>query len=357
MSSQRIGRVKLLRQVVIAAVSVALLASGSVGKAVADEGDPPVEVAPVKIEVSAAAPSSAYLHSAVTAKGKVTVTNATGDVAVQARVKIDGVWKNQGAATTVAADPAGSAFELPLGYGAGTLGTSKWQVVASLPSGESATSTFKVKRLAQKVSIKAATPKRVGSTVTASGKLTGFDDAVTVKAQVSIDGKWRTKKTVTVKKGVGSYKIELAYGENKVGTRTWRVTAASGPQKATSSKIKLQRIPLRAITAKADRTKQIGSKLYAKGKITGYEGKVKVKAQVYAKGKWTTKKTATVKVKYAGTSYKIELPYSVNTIGTTTWRVLVDDGNAARKSSKFKVSRVAGTIDSRCLTGRTLCIS
>ncbi|WP_297103113.1 L,D-transpeptidase [Tessaracoccus sp.] len=355
---------KLLRQIVIAAVSGALLASGSVGKAVADEGEPPVETAPViEIAVSATAPSSAYLHSAVAAKGKVTVTNATGDVTVQAQAKVDGAWKDQGAATTVAAAEAGSAFVLPLTYKTGTLGTSEWQVVAAVPaSGEtaavSATSTsFKIKRLAQKVSITAATPKRVGSTVTASGKLTGFDDAVTVKAQVYVDGKWSTKKTVTVRRGADAYKVELPYAKNKVGTRTWRVTATSGSQKATSSKVKLQRIPLRAITAKADRTKQIGSKVYAKGKITGYEGKVKVRAQVNLNGNWTTKKTVKVKVKYTGTSYKIELPYGVNAIGTTTWRVLVDDGTAARKSSKFKVSRVAGTIDSRCLTGRTLCIS
>ncbi len=211
--------------------------------------------------------------------------------------------------------------------------------------------------VAAAVTLNATALKRVGKPITAYGRLTGFSAAVKVEAQVYVKDAWKTAGTVTVPAGGTSYKVELAYDVNKVGTRTWRVLATSGEQKAKSDKIKVQRIPLRAVTAEADRTKQIGSKNYVKGKVVGYDGKVKVQAQVYAKGKWVTKKSTTVKAKYAGTSYKLELPYAVNTRGTTTWRVRVDDGEAARRSSKFKVSRVAGNIDKRCLTGRVLCIS
>lgn len=352
---------KLLRRVVIAALSVALLAPGAYGIARADEDAPVEELAP-SLSVTATAPSTAYLGSAVTTKGKVTVQDATGAVTVQAQVKVDGAWKKD-ASTVVAANAAGVFdYQLPLSYRATKASTQEWKVVASLPAAGDApalekTATFTVKMLPQKVSISASALKRVGEKANASGTLTGFDGAVTVKAQVKVDGKWSTKKTVTVKKGVTSYKVELTYGATKTGTRSWRVVATSGSQKATSSTITQQRIPLRAVTAKADRTKQIGSKAYAKGKVSGFDGKVKVKAQVYVDGTWRTKKTTTVKVKYSGTSYKIELPYAVNSIGTRTWRVLVDDGKATRKSSKFKVSRVAGSIDSRCLTGRTLCVS
>jgi len=367
MRMQRTGRVTLLRRVVTAVISIALLSTGAVGVARADEGTPvptPTETAPPpatpKLAVTASAPATTYLARATAASGTVTVEDTTAPVSVQAQVKVDGKWRNDGKPAAVASN---GKFTLPLAYGLKKVATYEWKVVASVPATTEATAasadskSFKVKRLAQKVTIKADAIKRVGKKLTASGKLTGFDGAVTVKAQVYVDGKWRTKNTVKVKKGATSYKAELTYDLNKAGKRTWRVVATSGSQKATSSKIKVQRIPLRAIDARADRTKQIGSRNYAKGKVTGFEGKVKVKAQVYAKGKWSTKKTVTVKAKYSGTSYKVELPYAVNGRGTTTWRVLVDDGKATRKSAKFKVSRVAGNIDSRCLTGRVLCVS
>ncbi|MFT3888584.1 MAG: L,D-transpeptidase [Arachnia sp.] len=346
-------------------MSVALLTTGSAGLAAADEGDKgasPQETAtqPVapKLSLSAGAPASAYLGVDVVAKGTVSVANATGTVTVTSLTWVDGAWVED-SAVTVAASADGVAFEVPLAAGATTAGSRTWRVRATLEGTDASalTENFTVKRIAQTVTLKGAAVRWVGKDLVAWGNVKGFSGDVKVAAQVWIGDKWHTKHTVTLKKGTTSYEVDLAYNKSTAGKYTWRVVATSGKQKAISDKLRVVRSPLPSVTAKADRTKQIGATNQAKGKIYGYDGKVRVRAQVYVGGAWKTKETTTVTASRLGTSYKITLPYAANKRGTTTWRVLVDADGVTKKTSSFKVSRVAGSIDSRCLTGRVLCIS
>ncbi|MFT3888123.1 MAG: L,D-transpeptidase [Arachnia sp.] len=151
----------------------------------------------------------------------------------------------------------------------------------------------------------------------------------------------------------------LATGSASLAGAEEREPALAGLSVSAAKTVKqsAERSVTRKVTAKADRTKGLGSKVYAKGTITGFGGTVRVRAQAYVGGVWKTKKTITVTAKPSGTSYKALLSYGANTKGTKTWRVVVDDGEATSTSSSFKVTRIAGTIDSRCLTGRVLCVS
>lgn len=342
-----------LRAMITAVISLALIVTAA-GTAAADEPPTP-ELATPGVTVSAP-PTSAYVGRSITIKGAV--AGLAGSVKVQAQRYIDGKWRTQ-ASKTIDAAAEGTNYSIGASDKVNEAKATAWRIVASDETNSATSAKFYVKRTAPKVSFKTSDLRRVGQDVTASGTLTGFSGSTKLRLQVYHNGEWYTQAKTTVKaseKGT-SYKLVDKGGIDKTGTKKWRVVANAGKVEAKSSKISVKHVPTRKVTASATRSLQVGSNNYASGTVRGYTGTVKVKAQVYNDGEWQTKETKTIKASYDGTSYDVALPYGVNSAGTKTWRIVADDGSNTSKSSSFKVTRVSAKLDSRCLTGRALCIS
>ncbi|MEZ5086395.1 MAG: L,D-transpeptidase family protein [Tessaracoccus sp.] len=234
-----------------------------------------------------------------------------------------------------------------------TASTSSTQTAESKPS--TSASTQAQASAAAKVTAKVNSPMEVGKEAFIYGNLSGFSGKVTIKPQAWVGNRWSTAPSVT---STGStYKAPLAYGANNPGSYKWRVTATDGTRTVISNEVTLQRTSKvkASVTAKAEQgTMTIGAPAQVTGKLTGFSGKVTIKPQVKIGDRWSTAPNVTT----TGSTYKAPLAYGANKAGTYTWRVVATDGTNTVTSSNFTVTRTAQTnLDSRCMTGRAMCIS
>lgn len=342
-----------LRALITAVISLALISTAFAGIAAA--APTPAEPPAPGVTVSSP-PKSAYVGRPISIKG--TVTGIAGSVKIDAQRYSDGAWRTH-ASKTINAAVEGTEYSISAPDKVNKAKATAWRVVVSTDTVSETSAKFYVKRNSPKVSMKTSDLRRVGQSVTARGTLTGFSGSTTLRLQVYHNGEWHTQVKKSVKAGEKGTRYEIVdkNGITKTGTKKWRVLANAGKVSAKSSKVSVKHVPNRKVTAWATRTLKVGSSNYASGKVVGYTGKVTVKAQVYTDGAWRTKETKTIKASYSGSYYEIALPYGVNSSGTKTWRVVADDGKKSTKSGKFKVTRVSAKLDSRCLSGRALCIS
>ena len=152
---------------------------------------------------------------------------------VQTQVLINGTWS-----TSQVTSSTGS-YTLPLTYGANTVGTTTWRVVASDGYTRATSPTFTLTRTAApKVTATSAGTKTVGQTTYVWGSFSGLKSPARVQTQVLINGTWSTSQVTS---STGSYTLPLTYGANTVGTTTWRVVASDGYTRATSPTFTLTR--------------------------------------------------------------------------------------------------------------------
>ncbi len=345
------------KRLTVGLISGALLAT-SASFAAADTTPtptPPLTAAAPAVaggNVTISMPTAQYVGVKAYATGKV--SGFTGNVTVRAQVYVDGAWKS-GAPVTVA---EGGTYKLLLSTGTNTKGSWKWRVTASDSAGTTATTdTHTIKRVATPTVTASATRYRaVGSTVKLTGKLKGFlPGKVTVESQVRVNGAWKTLSKTTTSST--SYSVSAQYKTGTLATYKFRVRATQDSQRVGSSSVKVTRVPKKSASINKDRVKLLGASTYATGTVKGYSGKVTIAAQVRSNGKWVTKTKTTISVKYNGTKYSLPLTYKEDHTGTVKWRVLVTQGSSRTGSSSMKITRTLKGIDSRCLTGRVLCIS
>ncbi|WP_255556093.1 L,D-transpeptidase [Tessaracoccus palaemonis] len=345
------------KRLTVGLISGALLAT-SASLAVADPTPAPTPTlgaaAPAAAvgNVTISMPTAQYVGVKSYATGRV--SGFTGQVTVKAQVYVDGAWKS-GTPVTVA---EGGAYKLLLSTGTHTKGSWKWRVTASDAAGTTATTdTHTIKRVATpRVTASTTRYRAVGSTVKLTGKLKGFlPGKVTIESQVRVNGAWKTLSKSTTSST--SYSISAQYRTGTLATNKFRVRATQSPTTVGSDSVKVTRVPKKSASINKDRVKLLGASTYATGTVKGYSGKVTVAAQVRSHGKWVTKAKKTVSAKYNGTKYSLPLTYREDHTGTVKWRVLVTQGSSRTGSSSMKITRTLKGIDSRCLTGRVLCIS
>lgn len=352
---------RLARRLTVGLISGALLAT-SASLAVADSTSTttPADTPSQAVAAPAAAvgnvtismPTAQYVGVKSYATGKV--SGFTGQVTVKAQVYVDGAWKTSTSATVA----EGGTYKLLLSTGTHTKGSWKWRVTASDTAGTTATTdTYTFKRVATpSVTASATRYRAVGSTVKLTGKLKGFlPGKVTVESQVRVNGAWKTLSKTTTSST--SYSVSAQYKTGTLATYKFRVRATQDSQRVGSSSVKVTRVPKKSASINKDRVKLLGASTYATGTVKGYSGKVTVAAQVRSNGKWVTKTKKAISVKYNGTKYSLPLTYKEDHTGTVKWRVLVTQGSSRTGSSSMKITRTLKGIDSRCLTGRVLCIS
>ena len=266
-------------------------------------------------------------------------------VTVTSQVLVNGSWSNSRSVTT------DGAYVLPLTYGAGTVGSTTWRIRATAGSESAYSSEFTFERTAKPtVDLSTAGSRAVGVGTNAWGNVSGFSGNVNVSLQVLVNGSWSTSRSTTT---TGYYALPLTYGANAVGTYSFRVVATDGSVTATSPTVTFRRTANPTVTATSAGIKAVGAGTSVWGKVSGFSKPVTVSTQVLINGRWNTSQRTTT----TG-SYTLPLTYGVNSMGTTTWRVVASDGSTTATSANFTLLRTSSVkVDARCLTGRALCIS
>lgn len=304
------------------------------------------------VSLSVTSSAAPLLLTGVAAQATGTLTGFSGKVTVRAQALVKGEWVDDTSVVT-----SERTYKVGLRTGASTAGTYRFRVQAVSAQGEATSAEFSIQRVNQPtITASAPVDRRVGAELHASGKLTGFlPGKVTIQSQVQVNGKWRNDTRVTVSSR--NYSVALTYNSKKQGTYRWRIVATQGVLSTTSGAFIVNRVPHRSVTVKAPSSVRTGASLSATGTILGYSGKVTLQAQVLVNGKWIIDRTKTLKASHFGTSYSIPLTYRAGKAGTQTWRMVVTNGTLVTQSSKISTKRVSPSIDSRCLTGRAICIS
>lgn len=278
------------------------------------------------------------------------VSGFTGPVTVSTQVLVGGRWS-----TSQTLKDIKDEFVISLTYGAGTPGVYTWRIVAEANGQTVVSPEFTLTRIGKAVVTAAnAGTKNVGETTYAWGSVAGFTGPVTVSTQALVNGTWSTSQRKT---GVtGSYTLPLTYGINSVGETRWRVVAQGGGVTAISPEFRLTRVARPAVTANSTGSKQVGIDSNVWGSVSGFGTPATVSTQVKVNGTWSTSQQ---KTGVTG-SYALPLTYGQSSAGTQTYRVVAQGGGVTAISKEFTFTRtpkpVAG-LDSRCLTGRAMCIS
>ncbi len=278
------------------------------------------------------------------------VSGFAGPATVTTQVRVGDRWS-----TSQVQKDVTDKFGLPLTYGAGTPGVYTWRVLAEAKGQTVTSKEFTLTRIGTAaVTAANAGTKNVGETTYVWGSVAGFSGPVTVSTQALVNGTWSTSQRAT---GVtGSYTLPLTYGINSAGDTRWRVVAQGGGVTAVSPEFTLTRVARPAVTANSAGSKQVGIGSNVWGSVSGFGAPVTVATQVKVNGAWVTSQQ---KTGVTG-SYVLPLTYGQSSPGTQTFRVVAQGGGVTAISSEFAFTRtpkpVAG-LDSRCLTGRAMCIS
>lgn len=277
-----------------------------------------------------------------------TVAGFEGEqVTVTSQVRIGDSWSSSQTRTTT------GYYSLPLTYGSTSAGSYTWRVKATAGDVTVYSSPVTFTRSAKpSVTISTAGSKTAGDATSAWGSVSGFTGKVTVTSQVLVNGKWSTSQSVKTSR---SYTIPLTYGASTVGVYKWRVVASDGKSTVVSSTATLRRTPRPTVTATSAGTKPVGAVSSVWGTVSGFSKRATVSSQVLVKGAWVTSQ----KTKTTG-SYTLPLTYGAGTAGTYKWRVVATDGQRTAISPTFtfkRTDKATARLDSRCLTGRAICIS
>jgi len=123
--------------------------------------------------------------------------------------------------------------------------------------------------------------------------------------------RWATRLTV----GLISGALLATSASLAVADSTPTPTPPSSPAPSTSA-------PAPAVSISMPTAQYVGVKSYATGKVSGFTGKVTVKAQAYVDGSWKTSTSGEIA---EGGTYKLLLSTGASTKGSWKWRVTASD--------------------------------
>lgn len=294
--------------------------------------------------VTAQAAPSAPVNTPSDVQGNV--SGFAGPVTVSTQVKINGQWSTSQSVSGVT-----GTYKLPLTYGSSQTGARQWRVVAQ-GGGQRAEKEFTFRRYG--INVSSAGVKGVGEATNAWGTVSGFGGPVTVSLQAYVNGRWSTSRTAT--NVTGSYVLPITYGINSAGKYQFRVVASRSGETAIKT-FTFTRKANTSVTAASASTKYVPEVGNAWGNVSGFGGPATITSQVLVGGKWLTSQTVTG----VTGAYSVPLTYGANTPGTYTFRIVASrPGMPSAYSQNLTVKRVAKPVtglDSRCLTGRAMCIS
>lgn len=146
------------------------------------------------------------------------VANAPSGTSVMTQVQLsDGRWSTSQKGMT---DASGN-YTLPLTYGASTVGSYRWRVVAMVDGAAVVGPEFTLQRTPQ-ITVSTAGSKPVNQYTSVWGTVRGVPSGTIVQTQALVNGSWSTSQTGTTNAS-GYYALALTYGANRVGPQQFRV--------------------------------------------------------------------------------------------------------------------------------------
>jgi peptidoglycan-N-acetylglucosamine deacetylase len=198
--------------------------------------DEPVDVLALAVDpvtVSAATAGSRPVGALTRVWGRV-AGHPGGQVFTE--VLLPGGWSR----SQIATSDATGYYQIPLTYGANTVGRYTWRVGAVTPDGTVYSVEFEFVRTAT-LSASSVGSSPIGSVATVSGRVVGYAGGQ-VFTEVLVGGGWSRSQIVTAGP-TGAYQIPLTYGANTVGTYTYRVGASTPVGAVYSGTFTIRRVP------------------------------------------------------------------------------------------------------------------
>lgn len=257
-----------------------------------------------------------------------------GGRSVWTQVKLpSGAWSTSQRVTT----GSRGQFNLPLTYGASTVGRQTYRVQAAGPQGTLTSSEFTVERLAR-VTAQANGTVATGQTANTWGQAVGAPNAE-VWTEVRRGESWSRSQTRTTDAN-GNFEIPLTYGANESGSYTWRVGVRVDGGVYYSNTFTLTRVPPPRVTASSAGTKLAGQDTNAWGTVTGAPS-AEVWTEVRLAGRWSRSQTRTTD---GDGRFVIPLTYGAREAGTYSWRVGVRTSLGTFYSNEFTLVRTAAPV-------------
>lgn len=178
-----------------------------------------------------------------------------------------------------------------------------------------------------------------GQVASVKASIPGIGEGQAVSVQFLTGSKWSTSQTRTTGSD-STVTIPLTYGQNNVGTYTYRLVTGSGKYTTYSPTYKIVRTPA-SVTASAASAAKVGQAVSVSAKVPGAGSGVSVATQFLLGGKWTTSRTGSTNARGEAT---LPLTYGQGTLGTYTWRVVASYGGSSVASSTKTLKRVASEV-------------
>lgn len=298
------------------------------GFAYSDFDQVPVVTVPYSLKVLST-PSKAV--SGQTVNVKASIAGVGEGQAVKVQFQSGSSWLTSQTRTT----GSDSSVTIPLTYGQGNVGTYTYRLVTGNGKYTTYSPTYKIVRTPASVTGSAPSAAKVGQTVSVSVKVSGSGWGVPVQTQFLLRGKWTTSRTGSTN-GRGEATIPLTYGQNALGTNTWRVVASYGGSSVVSSSKTLTRVASEVKVVSAPSSAKKGKAVSVKLSVAGVGSGQSVAVQILSNGKWVTSRSAKTNSRGEVT---IPLTYGQGSVFTFTWRAQTTISGVSVTSRNVKLTR------------------